>query len=85
MEKIVVLSASANKLANLKQQAALYATLIMEKLDPDHLGYIEVNEYYSSTLLNLCFDTCQYVILLSSFQFVIDVATRNSTKRNGEF
>lgn len=42
MEKVIVLSASANKLANLKEQAASYAGLIMEKLDPDHLGYIEV-------------------------------------------
>jgi hypothetical protein len=36
------LSASANKLANLKKQAAIYATLIMEELDPDHQGYIEM-------------------------------------------
>lgn len=43
LEKVIVLSASANKLANLKQQAASYAALIMEELDPDHLGYIEVN------------------------------------------
>jgi hypothetical protein len=43
MEKVIVLSASANKLANLKKQAAEYAALIMEELDPDHQGYIEVN------------------------------------------
>lgn len=42
MEKVIVLSASANKLANLKKQAAEYAALIMEELDPDHQGYIEV-------------------------------------------
>lgn len=37
-----MLSASANKLGNLKQHAAGYASLIMEELDPDHNGYIEV-------------------------------------------
>ncbi|PRQ33834.1 putative NAD(P)H oxidase (H(2)O(2)-forming) [Rosa chinensis] len=40
--EVIVLSASTNKLANLKQQAASYAALIMEELDPDHLGYIEM-------------------------------------------
>lgn len=39
-----MLSAGANKLTNLKQQAASYAALIMEELDPDHLGYIEVRD-----------------------------------------
>lgn len=42
VKEVIVLSASANKLANLKKQAAIYATLIMEELDPDHQGYIEM-------------------------------------------
>ncbi|KAK6246980.1 hypothetical protein QUC31_018545 [Theobroma cacao] len=42
VKEILVLSASANKLGKLKQQAAAYASLIMEELDPDHLGYIEI-------------------------------------------
>ncbi|XVE59167.1 hypothetical protein DITRI_Ditri05aG0023900 [Diplodiscus trichospermus] len=42
VKEILVLSASANKLGKLKQQAATYAALIMEELDPDHLGYIEI-------------------------------------------
>ncbi|PON84170.1 Respiratory burst oxidase [Trema orientale] len=42
VEKVIILSASANKLTNLKQQAASYADLIMQKLDPDHLGYIQL-------------------------------------------
>ncbi|XP_022731096.1 putative respiratory burst oxidase homolog protein H [Durio zibethinus] len=42
VKEILVLSASANKLGKLKQQAATYAGLIMEELDPDHLGYIEI-------------------------------------------
>lgn len=42
VKEVIVLSASANKLANLKKQAAEYAALIMEELDPDHQGYIEM-------------------------------------------
>jgi respiratory burst oxidase len=37
-----MLSASANKLSRLKEQAEEYAALIMEELDPEGLGYIEV-------------------------------------------
>lgn len=37
-----MLSASANKLSKLKEQAEGYASLIMEELDPENLGYIEV-------------------------------------------
>lgn len=40
--QLIVLSASANKLAKLKEQAEEYAALIMEELDPEKLGYIEV-------------------------------------------
>jgi hypothetical protein len=41
--QLIVLSASANKLSKLKEQAEEYALLIMEELDPEDLGYIEVN------------------------------------------
>lgn len=37
-----MLSASANKLSRLKEQAEEYAALIMEELDPERFGYIEV-------------------------------------------
>lgn len=37
-----MLSASANKLSKLKEQAEEYASLIMEELDPENFGYIEV-------------------------------------------
>lgn len=40
-----MLSASANKLSRLKEQAEEYAALIMEELDPERLGYIEVCLY----------------------------------------
>ncbi|KAH7656820.1 NAD(P)H oxidase (H(2)O(2)-forming) protein [Dioscorea alata] len=42
VKEVIILSASANKLAKLKANAATYAALIMEELDPDHHGYIEI-------------------------------------------
>ncbi|RVW43114.1 Respiratory burst oxidase-like protein A [Vitis vinifera] len=42
VKEIIMLSASANKLSRLKEQAEEYAALIMEELDPERLGYIEV-------------------------------------------
>ncbi|GJN16058.1 hypothetical protein PR202_gb03008 [Eleusine coracana subsp. coracana] len=39
---LIVLSASANKLSKLKEQAEEYAALIMEELDPENFGYIEL-------------------------------------------
>ncbi|KAH7430866.1 hypothetical protein KP509_08G018000 [Ceratopteris richardii] len=42
VREVIALSASANKLSKLKDQAEEYAALIMEELDPDNLGYIEL-------------------------------------------
>jgi respiratory burst oxidase len=42
VKEIIMLSASANKLSRLQEQAEEYAALIMEELDPERLGYIEV-------------------------------------------
>lgn len=42
VKEVIMLSASANKLSKLKEQAEEYAALIMEELDPDRLGYIEI-------------------------------------------
>ncbi|KAL3849703.1 hypothetical protein ACJIZ3_011585 [Penstemon smallii] len=42
VKEVIVMSASANKLSKFKQDAANYASLIMEELDPDHQGYIEM-------------------------------------------
>ncbi|KAM1636908.1 hypothetical protein ACFX1X_015019 [Malus domestica] len=42
VKEIIMLSASANKLSRLKEQAEEYAALIMEELDPESLGYIEL-------------------------------------------
>lgn len=40
VREIITLSASANKLSNIKTQADEYAALIMEELDPNNCGYI---------------------------------------------
>ncbi|XP_072992801.1 respiratory burst oxidase homolog protein A-like [Typha latifolia] len=42
VKEIIMLSASANKLSRLKEQGEEYAALIMEELDPEKLGYIEL-------------------------------------------
>uniref|UniRef100_A0A0C9S5Y5 TSA: Wollemia nobilis Ref_Wollemi_Transcript_12342_3899 transcribed RNA sequence n=1 Tax=Wollemia nobilis TaxID=56998 RepID=A0A0C9S5Y5_9CONI len=42
VKEVIMLSASANKLSKLKEQAEEYAALIMEELDPHSLGYIEI-------------------------------------------
>ncbi|KAI3447247.1 hypothetical protein Pfo_003912 [Paulownia fortunei] len=42
VQELIMLSASANKLSNFKERAKEYASLIMEELDPEHLGYIEL-------------------------------------------
>ncbi|XP_047337740.1 respiratory burst oxidase homolog protein A [Impatiens glandulifera] len=42
VKEIIMMSASANKLSRLKEQAEEYAALIMEELDPERLGYIEL-------------------------------------------
>ncbi|XP_077226748.1 respiratory burst oxidase protein F isoform X2 [Tasmannia lanceolata] len=42
VKEIIMLSASANKLSRLKEEAEEYAALIMEELDPERLGYIEL-------------------------------------------
>ncbi|GLJ36981.1 hypothetical protein SUGI_0748790 [Cryptomeria japonica] len=42
VKEIIMLSASANKLSKLKEQAEEYAALIMEELDPEKFGYIEL-------------------------------------------
>ncbi|KAK7284370.1 hypothetical protein RJT34_19115 [Clitoria ternatea] len=42
VKEIIALSASANKLSKIQERAEEYAALIMEELDPDNLGHIEL-------------------------------------------
>lgn len=44
VREVILLSASANRLSILQEQADEYAALIMEELDRDNLGYIELSE-----------------------------------------
>ncbi|GLJ04858.1 hypothetical protein SUGI_0004930 [Cryptomeria japonica] len=44
VKEVIMLSASANKLSKLKEQAEEYAALIMEELDPNNVGYIELQQ-----------------------------------------
>lgn len=44
--QIITLSASANKLSKILEQAEEYAALIMEELDPDNIGYIDVSHIF---------------------------------------
>jgi hypothetical protein len=53
-----VLSASANKLTKLKEQAEEYAALIMEELDVDQMGYIEVHFYFFFFFFFFAFFQC---------------------------
>jgi respiratory burst oxidase len=39
---VLTLTASANKLSKILERVDEYTALIMEELDPDNLGYIEV-------------------------------------------
>ncbi|CAL0325243.1 unnamed protein product [Lupinus luteus] len=42
IKEIICLSATANKLSNIQKQAEEYAALIMEELDPDETGFINI-------------------------------------------
>ncbi|XP_019440572.1 PREDICTED: respiratory burst oxidase homolog protein B-like [Lupinus angustifolius] len=42
VQEIIALSATANKLSKIQERAEEYAALIMEELDPDNLGFIEL-------------------------------------------
>ncbi|KAL0757886.1 hypothetical protein Bca101_095554 [Brassica carinata] len=49
VKEIIALSASSNQLSRIQEKVDEYAALIMEELDPDNLGYIEL--YNLETLL----------------------------------
>ncbi|KAI5019089.1 hypothetical protein ZWY2020_043977 [Hordeum vulgare] len=70
--QIIVLSASANKLANLKKHAATYASLIMEELDPMAavtLRCQEMNENLSSSSSDAaCIHVCSSSVLMQIWQ-----------------
>ncbi|CAI0551185.1 unnamed protein product [Linum tenue] len=85
VKEIISLSASANKLSKIQDRAEEYAALIMEELDPDNLGYIEL--YNLETLLlqapakstNLATDSRVLSQMLS--QKLVRTKDRNPIKR----
>ncbi|MED6156476.1 hypothetical protein PIB30_014695 [Stylosanthes scabra] len=59
VKEIIELSASANKLSRLKEQAEEYAALIMEELDPERLGYIEYKQKDAFHIMGYCLLTAK--------------------------
>ncbi|RCV38957.1 hypothetical protein SETIT_8G184400v2 [Setaria italica] len=57
VKKMIALSASANKLPKVEEQASEYARLIMEELDTDNLGYIEFDNQLVTLLLHAAVGT----------------------------
>jgi len=45
--QVLTLTASANKLSKILERVDEYTAMIMEELDPDNRGYIEVHRYSS--------------------------------------
>lgn len=75
--QLLMLSASANKLAKLKEQAEEYASLIMEELDPENFGYIEVKKTSRYNIFLLFKHNTNYFFLLT-FCVVSVMATRDT-------
>lgn len=51
LKEVLTLTASANKLSKILERVGEYTALIMEELDPDQLGYIEIANLESLLLL----------------------------------
>nr|CAB3466098.1 unnamed protein product [Digitaria exilis] len=51
LQEVLTLTASANKLSKILERVDEYAALIMEELDPDNLGYIDIATLESLLLL----------------------------------
>lgn len=66
-----MLSASANKLSKLKEQAEEYSSLIMEELDPENLGYIEVKPFFNWLSCPCSLLKLQYLNLFSFSLFLL--------------
>ncbi|KAL5213771.1 hypothetical protein ABZP36_002923 [Zizania latifolia] len=51
VKEVLTLTASANKLSKILERVDEYTTLIMEELDPDQLGYIDISNLEALLLL----------------------------------
>jgi hypothetical protein len=76
-----MLSASANKLSRLKEQAEEYAALIMEELDPERFGYIEVGTFIC-LIMEEALLIFIFIFALLFYIFKIKILTNNSKYKN---
>ncbi|KAK7253067.1 hypothetical protein RIF29_37472 [Crotalaria pallida] len=66
VKEVIMLSASANKLSRLNEQAEEYAALIMEELDPERLGYIELWQLETLLLQKDTYISCSQALSYTS-------------------
>jgi hypothetical protein len=78
--QILTLTASANKLTKILERVDEYTALIMEELDPNHLGYIEVLYMYAEFLLLVY---CPCVAMGSSIEINHSIVFIYDIKING--
>ncbi|XP_015082837.1 respiratory burst oxidase homolog protein E [Solanum pennellii] len=80
VQELIMLSASANKLSKLKERAAEYASLIMEELDPECLGYIELWQLETLLLQRDNYMTYSRPLSTTSVGWGQNLGTLNKTK-----
>lgn len=68
LDQLIMVSASANKLSKLKENAGEYACLIMEELDPEDVGYIEVCSSGLQSVLKIATLICAFSFSYGSWK-----------------
>ncbi|CAK7352320.1 unnamed protein product [Dovyalis caffra] len=84
VQELIMLSASANKLSKLKEQAEEYASLIMEELDPENLGYIELWQLETLLLQRDTYMNCSRPLSTASVswsQNISSIRPQNAMRR----
>ncbi|KAK4342361.1 hypothetical protein RND71_038177 [Anisodus tanguticus] len=81
VQELIMLSASANKLSKLKERAAEYASLIMEELDPECLGYIELWQLETLLLQRDNYMNYSRPLSTTSVGWGQNLGTRSKTKK----
>ncbi|CAN4084638.1 unnamed protein product [Withania somnifera] len=80
VQELIMLSATANKLSKLKERAAEYACLIMEELDPECLGYIELWQLETLLLQRDNYMNYSRPLSTTSFGWGQNLGTRSKAK-----
>ncbi|OWM74356.1 respiratory burst oxidase homolog protein E isoform X2 [Punica granatum] len=81
VQDLLMLSASANKLSKLKEQAEEYASLIMEELDPEGLGYIELWQLETLLLQRDTYMNYSRPLSTASVGYISSFRPRNVVRR----